>query len=136
MAEKTLTQRWDAFHASKTQLFWACAACVAATMVGGFVWGGWVTGGTAKEMANRAATGARAELAAAVCVERFTKGPDMKAKLASLKSADSWKRDDMIEKDGWVTLTGVEKPVAGAAELCVRALMEPKAPAKAEKTGS
>ena len=131
----SLSRRLQDFKASKTQLFWACATCVVATMVVGFTWGGWVTGGTANGMAASAATGARAELAAAVCVQQFVNGPDAVAKLASLKGADAWKRDGIIEKDGWVTLVGMDKPVSGAAALCVRQLMDDKLPmAKAIKT--
>jgi len=136
MADKpSLSRRWQDLQASKTQLFWACAVCIGATMIGGFTWGGWVTGGTAKEMATTAATGARAELVATICVERFANGPDAKAKLASLKDASSYMRNDMIEKDGWVTMAGSDKPVTGAAALCVRQLMDATLPApKAAKT--
>ena len=120
----SLSRRWNDLQASKTQLFWACAVCVVATMVIGFTWGGWVTGGTADKLASTAATGARAELAAAICVSRFTGAPDAKAKLASLKGAASYQQGDIIEKDGWVTIIGTDKPVAGAAALCVRQLLE------------
>lgn len=123
----SLTQRWEKLQASKTQVFWACAASVVATLIIGFTWGGWVTGGTAKERAASAATEARAQLAATVCVERFAKGPDAVAQLAALKSSDSWKRDNFIEAGGWATLAGMDKPVAGAAGLCVQQLMaQPK----------
>jgi hypothetical protein len=120
-----LTQRWERLQATKTQVFWASAASVVATLIVGFTWGGWVTGGTANERAATAATEARAQLAATVCVERFAKGPDAIAQLAALKSSDSWKRDTFIEAGGWATLTGMDKPVAGAASLCVKELMAP-----------
>jgi hypothetical protein len=116
-------QRWEKLQASKAQLFWACAACVVATIVVGFTWGGWVTGGTASQMAAKAATEARAQLAADVCVERFAKGPDAVAQLATLKGSDSWKRDSFIEAGGWATLAGMDKPVAGAANLCAQQLL-------------
>src|SRR5690349_17655722 len=121
----SLGKRWQNFQASKTQLFWACAACAVATIVVGFTWGGWVTGGTANLRAATAATEARAQLAASVCVERFAKGPDATAQLAALKGSESWKRDTLIEAGGWVTLAGMDKPVAGAASLCVQQLMAP-----------
>lgn len=131
----SIARRWRDFQASKTQLFWACATCIGATLIIGFSWGGWVTGGTAKDMVTSAATGARAELAAAVCVQKFVDGPDAVAKLTSLKGTDSWKREEMIEKGGWVTLAGADKPIAGAAILCVRQLMDAKLPmAKAAKS--
>lgn len=126
MTEKpTMARRWQDLQASKTQLFWACAACIAGTLILGFTWGGWVTGSTAGKMASTAALGARAELAAAVCAQRFAEAPDAKAKLASLKEASSYQRSDIIEKAGWVTMIDSGKPVEGAAVLCVQQLMNP-----------
>jgi hypothetical protein len=114
---------WVNFRASKSQLFWACAACAVATIVVGFTWGGWVTGGTANHMAVQAATEARAQLAAAVCVERFQKGPDAIAQLTALKNSDTWKRDSFIESGGWATMAGMDKPISGAASLCAQQLL-------------
>jgi hypothetical protein len=118
---------WATYKASKTALFWSCAACVVATMIVGFTWGGWVTGGTADKMSVSAANAARAELAAVMCVSRFMGGPDMTAQLAALKASDSWKRDDLIDKGGWTTPPGAERPIQGAADLCAKRLLEAKA---------
>ena len=132
MADKpSISRRWRDYQASKAVVFWCCAASVVATMVVGFGWGGWVKGSTAQDMAATAAAGARAELAAAVCLHRFVNGPNATAQLASLKGTDSWKRDAFIEEGGWVTLQGVEKSVTGAASLCAQQLMDAKLPAKA-----
>jgi hypothetical protein len=120
----SLAGRWAHYRATKTQIFWACAACVVATLIVGFTWGGFVTGSSAREMAAKSAATARADLAASVCMHQFSTGPDATAKLASLKGTDSWKRTDFIEQGGWVTLPGVEKSVKGAAELCARQLIE------------
>src|SRR3954470_1122302 len=92
--EMSLGKRWESFQATKTTLFWSCAGCVIATMVVGFTWGGWVTGGTAEKMSNSASATARAELAGALCVTRFMGGADMTAQLAALKAANSWSRND------------------------------------------
>ena len=94
-----------------------------ATIVVGFVWGGWVTGGTATPMAGDAADGARAQLAAIACVAGFNQGPDAVAQLAALKKANSYERGDMIAKNGWVALPGSKDPVTGAADICVQKLM-------------
>jgi hypothetical protein len=118
----TLSQRWGNLQASKAQLFWACAGCVVAAIIVGFAWGGWVTGGTATQMAAKAANDARAQLAADICVERFGKGADATAQLAALKNSDTWKRDSFIESGGWATMAG-DKPVAGAATLCAQQLL-------------
>jgi hypothetical protein len=126
MADKaSLTARWNNYQVSKTAVFWCCAASVAGALIVGFGWGGWVTGGTAREMVRTASVSARAELAASVCVSRFVTASGSTAQLASLKGTDSWKRNDIIEKGGWTTLAGAEKPVAGAAELCVQRLLDP-----------
>jgi hypothetical protein len=117
--------KWNNLQVSKTALFWCCAGSVVAALVAGFSWGGWVTGGTAREMARTACTVARAEMAAGICVTRFAAAPESAAQLASLKATSSWQRNDLIEKAGWVTIAGGDKPISGAAELCVQQLLDP-----------
>lgn len=124
----SMTRRWEDYRATKAVVFWSCVASVVATMVVGFGWGGWVRGGTAQEMATKAAADARTELAASVCLHQFVNGPHAKSQLASLKGVDSWKRDSFIEAGGWVTLPGAEKPVAGAARLCADQLLDAQLP--------
>ncbi len=115
-------KRWEAFRPTKTIWFWSCAACAVATVIVGFNWGGWVTGGTASKMATDAATGAQAQLAAADCISRFQKGPDATNQFAALKKASSYDRKDIIQKGGWVTMAGSKDPVPGAADLCAQQL--------------
>ena len=130
MAGLASAARWQAYRASKTVLFWSCAACVVATMIVGFTWGGWVTGGTAGKLSERAAASARAELAATICVTRFMGGPDMAGQLAALKASNSWSRDELLDKAGWSTPPGLEKPIRGAAELCAKQLLDVTAATK------
>jgi hypothetical protein len=131
MVEKqSLRRRWEDYQASKTLVFWACAVCIVATLIIGFTWGGWVRGSTAERMAAQAATQARADLAAAVCVSRFETGTDAVANFAALKASDSWNRSEYIEKGGWTTLAGMKQPIDGAANLCAQRLMEATAPTK------
>ena len=85
--KQTLGQRWEASRPTKTMLFWSCAACVAGTILVGFTWGGWTTGGTARSMAQEAALGSRNELAAAVCADRFRAATDGAARLCADKLA-------------------------------------------------
>ena len=114
----TFKQRVAEFKPSKTLWFWSCVACIVLTMIVWFTFGGWVTGGTAKEMAQTAADDARAKLVASVCVEKFTTSSDFAVKLAKLKETNTWARSDMLEKGGWVTLAGMTEPLDDAAELC------------------
>jgi hypothetical protein len=132
MAFESLRQRWQEYHPSKAALFWSCVGCVAAALIIGFTWGGWVTSGTATERAEEAVRKARAELAAAVCVERFLDASDARAQLASLKKTSSWERDQVIEKGGWATPPGLDEPVPSAADLCAERLAAMELPASGQ----
>lgn len=122
------------FRPSKTLWFWSCAACVALTMIAGFTFGGWVTGGTASRMAEDARDDARAQLAASVCVAKFKQSDGFAAALVKLKAENSWSRDDFVTDGGWVTLAGLENPVDGAADLCAEMLAETAAPKPVDTT--
>ena len=50
---QTVGRRWESYRPSKGIWFWSCVACVAATIVIGFGWGGWVTGGNRDTVGNR-----------------------------------------------------------------------------------
>ena len=115
---KTFKQRFAEFKPTKTLWFWSCVACAVLTMIVGFTFGGWVTGGTAKEMAQTAADEARAKLVASVCVEKFTTSSGFAVKLAKFKETNSWERPDMLEEGGWVTLAGMKEPLDDAADIC------------------
>ena len=117
-AKRSLGQRWEDSQPSKTLTFWSCAACVAATMVVGFTWGGWTTGRTAHAMADEAALSSRNELAAAVCVDRFKAAGDAPAQLVALKALGGWDRGSFVEKGGWAAMPDKVAPGDGAARLC------------------
>jgi hypothetical protein len=120
---------------SKAALLWACAGTFALTLIVGFNWGGWVTGGTAEKMAARAQEEGRAKLAATICVNKFMAAPDARANLATLKKTDSWERDSFVTKGGWVKLPGVKEPIFDAASLCAEQLAKMQ-PAKTEGAAS
>ena len=139
-------QWFDQYRASKTVLFWACAGSVIVATAIGFSWGGWVTGGTAREMAAESAAQARQQLAAVVCVDRFMAAPDMAAQLTALKGMDrSYQQGKFVEEGGWAIMPVGSSAEAGtsgsssdhrkAAALCAEALAEHEIPAagKAEQ---
>jgi len=115
---------WSDYKPSKTIWLWSCVGAAVLTMIVGFTAGGWVTQSTAAKQAEASTSAAVAQLAAGICVHRFMAAPDAQAKLAALKSADSWKRDSMIEKGGWVTFADAKAPVDGAADLCASKLLQ------------
>jgi hypothetical protein len=136
MADGTsMSQRFQDYRPSKTALFWSCAGCIVATLIVGFTWGGWVTRGSAQDMAEEAAEQARAEVAAAVCVDRFMAATDARLQLASLKeNTSSWRQENFIEDGGWAVIADQEYD--GAAELCADKLIEMEAPAAQEASSS
>jgi hypothetical protein len=117
-------ERFAAYRPSKGVWFWTTAGAVVATMVVGFTWGGWVTGGTATERAEKAAGEAVAMLAAEICAHNFLQAGDAHVQLSALKEERSSQRRSILENGGWVTLAGAEKPVRGASALCADRLME------------
>jgi hypothetical protein len=122
--KRSLSRRWDDYQPSKSALFWSCAAAAVLTIVVGFGWGGWVTGGSSKTMATTAANTARSELASAICVERFMAAPDSAAKLVELKAlTESYKRRQFIETGGWATMPGQTSADSRGAESCAAALI-------------
>jgi hypothetical protein len=105
---------WRDARPTKTVVFWSWMGSVVLTMIIGFAWGGWVTGGTARSMAQTLAP---------MCVVQFKQAPGKDQKLEELGKTDSWKRSEYVEKQGWATLPGEEKPDSKVAEECARLLM-------------
>jgi hypothetical protein len=132
---KSMSQRFQDYRASKTALFWSCAACVVATMIVGFTWGGWVTGGSAQDMAEEAGEQAQAQLAATICVDQFMAAADARPQLASLKeNTSSWRQENFIEDGGWAVIADQEYD--GAAELCADRLIAMEVPPAQEASSS
>jgi dienelactone hydrolase len=96
----------------------AAAGAVALAIVG-FSWGGWVTGGTAKQMASDQA---RLEVVAAlvpICIEQSKQDPQVLVTLTQLKDASSYKRSDMLMEAGWATMPGSSDPNRYVASACM-----------------
>lgn len=122
-SRKSVTQRWDDYQPTKSTLLWACVGAAVATMIVGFSWGGWVTGGTSRDLATTAGDVARGELASAICVERFNTAPDAAARLAELNAiTDSYRKRQFVEAGGWATMPGQSSPDRRGAVACAAAL--------------
>jgi hypothetical protein len=115
---QTLSQRLREYQASKTVLFWACAGSVVVATVVGFSWGGWMTGGSAQEMAEDSAAQARQELAAVVCVDRFMAAPDAGVQLTALQEiTSSSAQGKFVQDGGWAIIV----PPASTTDYKARA---------------
>jgi hypothetical protein len=95
-----------------------CGAVVAIGI--GFIWGGWVTAGTADQMAATRAQAAVVQAFTPVCVAKAETQPKQ---LAALKAEDSWNRDDFVVKAGWVNNVK-EQYRDGVAASCATAALE------------
>ena len=77
---------------------WGLIIGAVIAMIVGFVWGGWMTMGTAQTMTQEALLASRA----AICVAQFMKQPNHEEKLKEFEGLSSWgrKRVEFIEAGG------------------------------------
>lgn len=131
---KGLRARWDNFEPRKTTVFWGFVLGVVATVAVGFGAFDWRTAGGAAAEALAAQQRERVELATALCIERFTSGPNYPERLAEFKETSRYSRDRYLEEGGWIDLAGWDAPVYAAADPCGAQLMarEAAAPAPAD----
>jgi len=121
--ERSVGERWSAARPTKTAMFWSWVGVVVLTLVVGFHWGGWVTGGTARSMAEAAGQDALVARLAPICVLQAKHDPKVAAKLKELEGTDSWSRTDYVMKEGWATMPGEHDPDRHVAEQCVTLLL-------------
>ncbi len=84
----------------------------------GFAWGGWVTGGTAREMAVVAAGDAVAERLAPICVEQYTQAPEKDQKLKTMMEKNAWERGNYVAEQGWATMPGEKNHDGTVSRKC------------------
>ena len=92
----------------------------------GFGFGGWVTGGTAQEMAKEMTERAVLDRLALISIAQFMQDPNREERLKELKEVDSWARDDYVIKQGWATMPGEKEPDSQVADEVARRLVELK----------
>jgi hypothetical protein len=107
---------------SLTRLLQGAAAGAVATMIVGFSWGGWVTGGTAKEQVQKSVSTALVSALSPVCVDKFQRSAEATANLAELNKVSSWQQGSFIEKGGWATMPGGDSSNAAVAQACATML--------------
>lgn len=107
----------------KPRLTGAAVGALALAVVG-FTWGGWVTGGTAQQMA---ADHAKLEVVSAlvpICIEQSNRDPLAVETLSQLREASSYERSNMLMKAGWATMPGSSDPNRNVAKACMDKLSE------------
>jgi hypothetical protein len=123
-ANVSLGKRWNEAQPTKTMVFWLVVACIILTMIVGFSWGGWVTGGTAQRTANTTASTAVIERLTSICVNQFDQDPAKAQKLQSLKEASTYQRTGYVTDQGWATMPGEEKADSKVAGACAKRLVQ------------
>jgi pimeloyl-ACP methyl ester carboxylesterase len=119
---RSVGQRWSEARPTKTLLFWACVASAVFTMIVGFSWGGWVTGGTARQTAQAIAQDAVVQRLASICVVQSARDPAKAQKLVALREESAWQRGEYVGKQGWATMPGEHEPDSTVARACATLL--------------
>ncbi len=110
---------------SKKTVFGLMAAAAVLTMIVGFNWGGWLTGGTSQQRVDTGAQDAVTLRLVPICVAQFNLDPQKASKLDELKAiTSSWERPDYVKKQGWATMPGEKSPDNDVASACTKLLME------------
>ena len=78
---------------ARTRVLQGIAIGAVATIAIGFIWGGWVTGGTASGMSAMAETSGRMSVLVPMCVAQFTAADGAVAKF---KAASSYSKDTVV----------------------------------------
>ncbi len=107
---------------SLTRLLLGGALGAVATLTIGFYWGGWVTGGSAREMAQKGADMALVAALAPICVDQFQHSADATANLVALKKVSVWRQGTFISDGGWATMPGDNTTSTAVADACAAKL--------------
>ena len=114
---------------SRTRLLQGIAIGALASMVIGFYWGGWVTGGTADKLAAEQSKAAVLAALTPICVEKFLQNSEAKTNLADLqKISSNWEQGRYLEKGGWATPPGATSAGYQLARSCAEKLIQAKTP--------
>ncbi|UWQ56019.1 hypothetical protein [Leisingera caerulea] len=113
-----------------------CGAVIGAALlgIGGFTWGGWVTGGTSHGMAVAMSRGDVVTALVPVCLDMSRTDPERAAKLKAIKDAPTYQQRDALIAAGWATAPGTMKPDLDIAQACLAALDVDKTPERPENT--
>jgi hypothetical protein len=113
--------------ATTEPFLWGAVSGAIAISIVGFTWGGWVSGGTAEQLAAARADKAIVSSLVPICVAQFQtqQSPDAKGRLAALKATESWQQGEYVIKGGWATMPGAgtaDEPNRDVASGCAEAL--------------
>ncbi len=121
---KDIRQRWDKAKLTKSATFWIAVGAILLTVYLGFAQAGWVTGGTALQMAERTSEEAVVARLAPICVAQFDQDFERDQKLAEFKEATTpTQRATFIKDQGWATMPGETDSDDKVARECAEQIM-------------
>lgn len=91
-------------------------------MVVGFTWGGWMTGGDARQMSETMSHDNVIAALVPVCVAKANADSNREAKLKTIRDASSYQQQEAVMNAGWATMPGTEIPSRDLAQACFDAL--------------
>jgi hypothetical protein len=104
-------------------VFWGAVGGAAALAFVGFMFGGWVTGGKAAELARQQADKAVIAALAPICVDKFRHAKNAEEHLGKLNAISySWEKGTYVSQGGWATLPGSSEPNSAVAQACAEML--------------
>src|ERR1700746_92979 len=112
-------------HPGVKPAIWGSVVGAVAFSIVGFSSLRWTLGSTAEKMATQRAETAVVAVLAPICVEKFQQQTDAAAKLVTFNKAPSWDRSSLIEKGGWATFPGTDRPNSAVASACAEKLGSP-----------
>jgi hypothetical protein len=107
--------------ASLTRLLQGAAAGAVATLIVGFYGAGWTLASTTHKQVKDAEQASVVRVLAPICADKFQRSADASINMDALNKADSWKRNEIVEKAGWTKFPGSE-PERAVADACVKLL--------------
>jgi hypothetical protein len=119
----SLIRRWNEGRLTKTFVVWFGLGAVLVTLMIGFGWGGWVTGGAAQANARAMAEDAVVHRLTSICVAAAHNDPGWRQKLKALRDTGEWERSEYVQKAGWATMPGDKDPDSKVAGECARVLV-------------
>ena len=118
--EPSYGERWNKTRPTKTIVFWSLVGAIVLTMIVGFAWGGWVTGGTAREMASDAVT----QRLSLICFGQFNQDSEKDQKLVELQDISRFQRDEYVKEQGWATMPGEADSNGTVADGCAKLIVQ------------
>lgn len=104
---------------------WGAVIGSVLTMIIGFSWGGWVTAGTADQVAREQANAAVTSALTPVCLANAKTDPAGAKKLGELRAIDySYQQEQFVMEAGWASMPGSEEPNRQVAVACASQLLK------------